>query len=72
MPKTLYTPREVARLLGISLAMVYKLANSGALDHTRVGDLFRFTADHLRAYLGLNVTADIIIPPERKQAEAPG
>lgn len=70
MPKMLYTAAEVARVLDVSVAMVYKLAKSGALKSRRVGDLYRFTAKNLRAYIGLSATDEIIIPPEPEQAEA--
>lgn len=70
MSKTTYTVREVALVLGVSPMMVYKLAKSGALKSSRVGDLYRFTAEALRAYLELSETGEIIIPPEPEQAEA--
>lgn len=65
-----YTVREVARILKVTPNMVHKLAKNGELDHTRVGDLYRFTAETLRAYLGLSEATEIIVPPETEQAGA--
>ncbi len=65
MPTT-YTVREVARILKVCPNMVHKLAKNGALKNKRVGDLYRFTAETLRAYLGLSATAEIIVPPDRE------
>lgn len=70
MPQTTYTVREVARILKVTVNMVHKLANTGELDHTRVGDLYRFTEETLRAYLALSETTEIVVPPEPKQAKA--
>lgn len=67
---TTYTVREVARILKVTPNMVHKLARSGELGHTRVGDLYRFTEETLRVYLGLSEKGEIIIPPEPEQAEA--
>lgn len=67
---TTYTVREVALILKVTPNMVHKLAKNGELDHTRVGDLYRFTAETLRAYLRLSKTTEIVVPPEPKQAKA--
>ena len=66
---TTYTVREVARILKVTPNMVHKLAQTGQLEHVRIGDLYRFTAETLRAKLGLSDTAEIIVPPEPEQAE---
>ncbi len=65
-----YTVKEVARLLGVAPATVYKLANNGELAHTRVGDQIRFTAVTLRSYLGLEPQDTMVIPPEPEPEEA--
>lgn len=70
MSQTTYTVREVARVLGVSPMMVYRLAKNEELKSSRVGELYRFTAEALRAYLELSETAEIVIPPEPEQAEA--
>lgn len=36
------TAKEVAEMLGVDVAMVYRLAKRGELGHYRVGDTVRF------------------------------
>ncbi len=65
---TVYTVKEVARLLGVAPVTVYKAANSGELSYTRVCGQIRFTAATLRRYLGLSLRESLIIPPEPRRA----
>lgn len=46
----LWTAEDVATFLRVSLSMVYKLRRMGALPAVRVGALFRFQPDEVRAY----------------------
>jgi len=46
----LWTAEDVAAFLRVSLSMVYKLRRMGALPAVRVGALFRFQPDEVRAY----------------------
>ncbi len=50
MAETL-TAREVAQLLGVNRATVYKLAAAGELAHLRIGGAVRFRRDDVEAYL---------------------
>ncbi len=45
----LWTAEDVAAFLRVSLSMVYKLRRTGALPAVRVGALFRFEPDFVRA-----------------------
>ncbi len=45
-----WTAEDVATFLRVSLSMVYKLRRMGALPAVRVGALFRFQPDEVRAY----------------------
>ena len=47
----LMTAETVAEKLSISLSMVYKLRRSGALPSVRVGALYRFHPDDVRAFM---------------------
>jgi excisionase family DNA binding protein len=42
--------RDVARVLAVSTAAVYRLATEGQLHHVRVGNAIRVHPDDLRAY----------------------
>jgi excisionase family DNA binding protein len=46
----LWTAEDVAAFLRVSLSMVYKLRRTGALPAVRVGALFRFEPDIVRAF----------------------
>jgi len=46
----LWTAEDVAAFLRVSLSMVYKLRRMGTLPAVRVGALFRFQPDEVRAY----------------------
>jgi excisionase family DNA binding protein len=46
----LWTAEDVAEFLRVSLSMVYKLRRTGALPAVRVGALFRFEPDVVRAF----------------------
>lgn len=46
----LWTAEDVAAFLRVSLSMVYKLRRLGALPAVRVGALFRFQPEEVRAY----------------------
>ncbi len=47
----LMTAETVAEKLSVSLSMVYKLRRSGALPSVRVGALYRFHPDDVRAFM---------------------
>ncbi len=70
MPKTVYSVREVARVLDVGPMTVYKLLKGGDLKSTQVGGQFRVTAVTLRRYLRLGPTAEIVLPPEPEEAGA--
>lgn len=44
--------REVAGLLGVSTATVYKLCARGELGHVRVLNALRITRDYVRRFAG--------------------
>ncbi len=46
----LWTAEDVAAFLRVSLSMVYKLRRMGTLPAVRVGALFRFEPDRVRAF----------------------
>jgi excisionase family DNA binding protein len=46
----LWTAEDVAAFLRVSLSMVYKLRRMGTLRAVRVGALFRFEPDVVRAF----------------------
>ena len=47
----LWTAENVAGFLQVSLSMVYKLRREGRLPAVRVGALYRFRPEAVRAYL---------------------
>lgn len=53
----LWTAEDVAAFLRVSLSMVYKLRRTGALPAIRVGALFRFQPDAVRAFAGAEEVA---------------
>ncbi len=50
VPEPLWTAEDVAGFLRVSLSMVYKLRRQGSLPAIRVGALFRFEPDAVRAF----------------------
>jgi excisionase family DNA binding protein len=48
VPERLLSVREVARILALSAATVYRLAREGALPHLRVGNAIRVHPDDVR------------------------
>jgi excisionase family DNA binding protein len=50
VPDPLWTAEDVAAFLRVSLSMVYKLRRQGSLPAVRVGALFRFQPDAVRAF----------------------
>jgi excisionase family DNA binding protein len=50
VPEPLWTAEDVAAFLRVSLSMVYKLRRQGSLPAVRVGALFRFQPDAVRAF----------------------
>ncbi len=49
--KTPLSVRQVAQLLGVSTATVYRLCTSGDLQHFRISNAIRVSADDLAAFL---------------------
>lgn len=47
----LMTPKEMASLLRVSTATVYKLVREGTLDAVRIGRLVRFRPEHYQKLL---------------------
>jgi excisionase family DNA binding protein len=47
----LLTVREVAEILRLSTATVYKLCDRGALPHLRIANALRFLPDEIMAFL---------------------
>jgi excisionase family DNA binding protein len=50
LTEPLWTTEEVAAFLVVPLAMVNKLRRTGALPAVRLGALFRFEPDEVRAF----------------------
>ena len=49
--EALLTAQEVARMLKVSLSMVYKLRRSGVLPSVQVGALYRFNPEVVRSFM---------------------
>jgi excisionase family DNA binding protein len=49
-PEALLSVRQVATVLGVHRATIYKLAESGALPCVRVGESIRFRPEDLKAF----------------------
>lgn len=64
-PEPLMTPAEVATFLRISRTTLYKLRRSGALKAKRMGSLYRFHPDVVRAF-ALGETATVHQFPRRQ------
>ena len=52
----LYTIREVAEKLKISVSSVYRYVESGRFPHIKLGTNIRFNRDHISAFLTENST----------------
>ena len=50
----LYTIREVAEKLKISVSSVYRYVESGRFPHIKLGTNIRFSRDHISAFLAEN------------------
>ncbi len=50
-PETLYTPQEIARAMGVSADMVYKLVREGKLDSVHIGRSVRIRPEAYERYL---------------------
>jgi excisionase family DNA binding protein len=53
-PDLLLTVRDVARVLGLSTATIYRLCKTGELLHLRVASAVRVHLNDLRAFLAAN------------------
>ncbi len=51
VPGRLLTVRDVARVLGLSTATIYRLCKTGELLHLRVANAVRVHLNDLRAFL---------------------
>jgi excisionase family DNA binding protein len=47
----LFTIKEVAEKLKISVSSIYRYVESGVFPHTKIGSNIRFTNDHIEAFL---------------------
>jgi excisionase family DNA binding protein len=50
----LFTIREVAEILKISVSSMYRYVETGLFPHTRLGVNIRFTNEHIAAFLAEN------------------
>jgi excisionase family DNA binding protein len=50
----LFTIREVAEMLKISVSSMYRYVETGLFPHTRLGSNIRFTNEHIAAFLAEN------------------
>lgn len=57
-----FDPDEIAVIAKVGRATVYRLIHNGEIKATRVGGQWRVHETVLRAYLGLDVTADLSAP----------
>jgi len=65
----LLTPKDLSKLLKISLPMTYKMAKEGKLPFVTIGKSIRFREDDVFKYIEGNTYQDyeIRIPYKRKQ-----
>lgn len=49
--ETLYSPEEVAGILKVNVATVYRLLRDGRLPSSRVASLYRISESQLQSYL---------------------
>ena len=69
----LLTARDVARLLGVDTATVYRMAGDGRLPGVRVGRQWRFPSDRVRSALRRGVPAAATRAAEQQaDAQPPG
>ena len=69
----LLTARDVARLLGVDIATVYRMASDGRLPGVRVGRQWRFLGERVRSALRIGVPATAVGAAERLPVgDAPG
>jgi len=54
-PPRLYTPKDVAKMLQVSLDTVRRMKDEGALNFVRVRDQIRFRREDLDAYINAQV-----------------
>jgi len=59
----LFTIREVAEKLKISVSSVYRYVETGRFPHIKIGANIRFTQEHVEAFLAEN-------PAETKPSES--
>jgi excisionase family DNA binding protein len=64
----LYTIREVAEKLKISVSSVYRYVENGSFPHIKVGTNIRFNVGHIEAFLSGNTTKT---EPVRANAPTP-
>ena len=64
---TTFTVREVAGILKLGTAKVYRLARSGDLPCVLLDGQFRFTAAAIRKRLNLGPEDEIVVPPEKRE-----
>ena len=50
----LFTIREVAEKLKISVSSMYRYVENGSFTHIKLGTNIRFTKDHITAFLAKN------------------
>jgi len=50
----LYTIREVAELLRVSVSSMYRLVESGRFPHIKIGTNIRFNREHISVFLAEN------------------
>lgn len=51
---TLYTSEEMAAVLGVNEATVWRYCRQGAVAHVKVGRYYRFTREHYDALVASN------------------
>lgn len=56
-PRRAVSPKEAARLLGVSRPMIYRLIDQGELESFNVGACRRILVDTLDAFIGRQVEA---------------
>lgn len=55
----LLSVRQVAKRLGVSKWLVYRLADSGELRHTMVGTRRKFEPSHVEAYIAARMAGGV-------------
>jgi excisionase family DNA binding protein len=67
----LLAPEKIAEVLGISVAMVYKIIRKGLLPVVRIGTACRVIPADLAAYIGANRTTEPRAPRKRTPQVVP-